>query len=145
MKDSGEQTRRLQRQVNGAGANRDLGPAGAKYGITNTSSTSPAAGFMHIPPSGLTLYLNAVDKDGVNHTGDIAALQVGQVVKIYTLANVLVSQFTLTSTPINILDRFNLLVAALPVAADGNYLLRIDIPAPTPSGFSAGFSNGFGA
>lgn len=91
----------------------------ARYDVINTSSTMPLVGDLHIPPSGLTLRINSLDKDGLNHYGGISTLKAGDVI------NIGVKQATLTNSPIFNTGVFALQVAALPALVDGEYLVSV--------------------
>lgn len=96
----------------------ELGPSGALYNVVNTSSTLPVAGNLHIPPSGLTLRIHAIDANTIDHTVGIQTLVAGDIITIGT------STCKLTGAPILNTGVFALQVDVLPVATDGAYIVK---------------------
>jgi hypothetical protein len=96
----------------------ELGPVGARYAVVNTGSLTPPIGQLNIPPSGLTLRINATDADLIDHTANINTLVAGDIITIGTATAIL------TGAPILNTGVFSLQVAVLPVLADGSYRVK---------------------
>ena len=95
-----------------------LGPQGAPYNVVNTLLGPPLPGQFFIPPSGLTLSIHEIDTDGNNHQATIAAMDAGDHILLDD------DDVVLTGAPIYNTGVFSLQVNALPVAVDGQYIVR---------------------
>lgn len=93
--------------------------AGAPYNVFNTSSLTPGSGQLYIPPSGLTLRMNGWDAAGNDNTAFISTLRAGDTINIGAVPTVL------AGTPIFNTGVLALFVVALPVVADGNYIITV--------------------
>jgi hypothetical protein len=93
--------------------------AGAPYNVVNTSSITPGSGQLYIPPSGLTLRINGWDLAGNDNTAYISTLRAGDTINIGAVPAVL------AGTPIFNMGVVELFVVALPVVADGNYIITV--------------------
>lgn len=106
--------------------------AGSPYNVFNTSSITPGAGQLYIPPSGLTLRIDGWDAAGNDNTAFISTLRAGDTIHIGTVPAVL------AGIPIFNTGVFALFVESLPVVVDGLYLITVTkaavnlAPAPAP-------------
>jgi hypothetical protein len=66
----------------------------AVYDVRNTSTTTTSPGFIHIPPSGLTIRVNEYDKNYVQHYPTLITLKRGDIINIGS------ASCTLTASPI---------------------------------------------
>lgn len=98
---------------------------GAPYTVVNTSSAVTTEGKLHIPPSGLTLRINAFDNNGADNSAYISSLRAGDKINIGS------TPVTLVNSPIHNSGTYSLFVEALPSVVNGDYLITVTKLAPS--------------